>query len=224
MGVVRVIVNRAVETAPDGPRNGRSFSLGARIALKCRRVQDAISPFLDGRLTGAEMLAVSQHLESCKTCADEFAAIQRVKIYLASLPRPISSQTLERRIQEQIDLEPCHTFSIPRWSMPRGLTAGPPQARRLATTFALSCVGLLAFACPFGMSSVQVSSSQPRVAPVPGALLFGEPAPPSTVASVASFSLRPTGSIWSQSWFGHRIPQGPFDNIHPFSFGPTAGK
>jgi anti-sigma factor RsiW len=168
------------------------------------------------------MLAVSQHLETCRECADEFAAIQKVKVYLASLPRPISSKTLEERIQAQIDLEPCHTFSIPRWSMPRGLTAGPPQARRLATTFALSCVGLLAFAWPTGTSSVE-TALHPTEAAFPASLPLGEPAQAGATANpVASFALRPNGSIWSQSWFGRSAARNPFDDIHPFSFAPQS--
>ena len=44
--------------------------------VACKAVHSQFNEFVDGELAGAEMLRVSQHLETCVTCADAVAGLR----------------------------------------------------------------------------------------------------------------------------------------------------
>ena len=56
-----------------------------REEMNCAQIQELFSPYLDGRVSGAAMLMLTRHLESCERCAGEYAAIQRTQQLLANL-------------------------------------------------------------------------------------------------------------------------------------------
>src|SRR6202158_6619519 len=53
--------------------------------MKCAAIKKLFSPYLDGQVAGAEMRAVTRHVEQCAGCAREYAATQRTQQLLASL-------------------------------------------------------------------------------------------------------------------------------------------
>src|SRR5260221_10854695 len=53
--------------------------------MKCAETKNLFSPYLDGRASGAEMRALTRHVEGCTSCAREYAAMQRTQELLASL-------------------------------------------------------------------------------------------------------------------------------------------
>jgi hypothetical protein len=54
-------------------------------AMNCAAIKQLFSPYLDGRVSGSEMRALTRHLEQCADCAREYAGMQRSQQLLASL-------------------------------------------------------------------------------------------------------------------------------------------
>jgi len=113
--------------------------------LNCHRARQLISPYLDQRLTGREMLDLQQHFAGCATCEAERHSIRQVKMLLrgmhdprprADLPGAISTRLAEA---EQPLWRVASLSVMPAWP-PR-----PQRGRRLATALALSCVTVLSF-------------------------------------------------------------------------------
>src|SRR4051794_41902295 len=60
-----------------------------RIAeLQCSQAKRLLSPYLDGAVTGAEMLALQQHFSRCAACHGEYEALRRTQQLLANVARP----------------------------------------------------------------------------------------------------------------------------------------
>jgi len=53
--------------------------------MNCRRAVSRLSAYLDGELTGQEMMLVRRHLSSCEACSTELAGIREVKMSLSEL-------------------------------------------------------------------------------------------------------------------------------------------
>ena len=53
--------------------------------MKCAEIKQLFSPYLDGRVSGAEMRALTRHVAQCAGCEQEYAAMQRTQELLASL-------------------------------------------------------------------------------------------------------------------------------------------
>lgn len=55
--------------------------------MRCAQAKSLFSPYLDGAVTGTEMLAVSSHLDVCRDCYREYAALRRTQQLLAKVGR-----------------------------------------------------------------------------------------------------------------------------------------
>jgi hypothetical protein len=55
--------------------------------MRCFQAKPLLSSYLDGMVTGTEMLALSEHLEACDHCAGEFQALRRAQQMLARIGR-----------------------------------------------------------------------------------------------------------------------------------------
>lgn len=53
--------------------------------MNCRRVVNLMSAYVDGELTGEEMLAIRRHLSECPECAEEHETVLITKRAVASL-------------------------------------------------------------------------------------------------------------------------------------------
>jgi len=55
--------------------------------MKCAEYQRLFSPYLDGHVSGAEMFALQSHMRECRSCASEYAEIQRTVQLLVAVNR-----------------------------------------------------------------------------------------------------------------------------------------
>jgi hypothetical protein len=58
-----------------------------RTELQCPRAKGLFSPYLDGAVTGTEMLALQRHLSDCEACRGEYQALRMTQQLLASVGR-----------------------------------------------------------------------------------------------------------------------------------------
>jgi hypothetical protein len=58
-----------------------------RTELQCPRAKGLFSPYLDGAVTGTEMLALQRHLADCEACRGEYQALRMTQQLLASVGR-----------------------------------------------------------------------------------------------------------------------------------------
>ncbi|HTS06215.1 MAG TPA: anti-sigma factor [Candidatus Eisenbacteria bacterium] len=58
------------------------------VTLQCPQAKQLFSPYLDGAVTGTEMLALQQHLAECERCNREYQSLQRAQQLLMSVARP----------------------------------------------------------------------------------------------------------------------------------------
>src|SRR5271169_5403213 len=56
--------------------------------LQCPAAKRLFSPYLDGAVTGTEMLALQQHLSDCGACNNEYLEMRRTQLLLVSMGRP----------------------------------------------------------------------------------------------------------------------------------------
>lgn len=56
--------------------------------LQCPRAKRLFSPYLDGAVTGTEMLALQDHLSECEACNGEYQELRRTQQLLANTARP----------------------------------------------------------------------------------------------------------------------------------------
>ena len=61
---------------------------GKNTELQCPKAKRLFSPYLDGAVTGTEMLALQDHLSNCGACRHEYQALRRTQQLLASVGRP----------------------------------------------------------------------------------------------------------------------------------------
>jgi hypothetical protein len=53
--------------------------------MKCAEIRKLFSPYLDGRVTGAEMGTLMRHVQQCAACEREYIAMQRTQQLLANM-------------------------------------------------------------------------------------------------------------------------------------------
>jgi hypothetical protein len=73
--------------------------------LQCSRARGLFSPYLDGALTGTEMLALQKHLSDCVECNREYEALRRTQQLMVSLRRPKAPEDLGLRLRLAISRE-----------------------------------------------------------------------------------------------------------------------
>ncbi|MDH7601990.1 MAG: zf-HC2 domain-containing protein [Armatimonadota bacterium] len=73
--------------------------------MNCRKVTNLVSAYIDGELTGAEMLAIRRHLSECAECAKEYESLRSLKQAMARLrtavPRKDLAAVVIAKIEEQ---------------------------------------------------------------------------------------------------------------------------
>jgi hypothetical protein len=73
--------------------------------MTCTEIKKLFSPYLDGRVSGSQMRALTRHLDECAGCAREYAATQRTQHLLASLGRPKAPADLALKLRVAISRE-----------------------------------------------------------------------------------------------------------------------
>jgi hypothetical protein len=70
--------------------------------MKCGEAKLLFSPYLDGAVTGTQMHAISQHLETCQPCRREYTSLQRTQQLLGSLGRQKAPADLALKLRVAI--------------------------------------------------------------------------------------------------------------------------
>lgn len=73
--------------------------------MKCDEIRKLFSPYLDGRVSGSEMRALTRHVEQCAGCEREFAAMQRTQQLLSSLGTKKAPADLALKLRVAISRE-----------------------------------------------------------------------------------------------------------------------
>ena len=72
--------------------------------MNCRRVMNLMSAYVDGELTGFEMLAIRRHLSECAECGEEHESVRLMKQAVARLrtvaPREEFADAILSRLDE----------------------------------------------------------------------------------------------------------------------------
>jgi anti-sigma factor RsiW len=71
----------------------------------CDRVQDSLTEYLDGRLTGREMQDIGAHLQGCMGCASEWKSLREVQGALTRLGPVEEPKDLPLRIRVAVSQE-----------------------------------------------------------------------------------------------------------------------
>jgi Putative zinc-finger len=61
---------------------------GKAAGLQCPQAKRLFSPYLDGAVTGTEMLALQNHFAYCAACSGEYQSLRETQRLLMSMPRP----------------------------------------------------------------------------------------------------------------------------------------
>lgn len=73
--------------------------------MKCAEIRKLFSPYLDGRVSGAEMRWLTRHVEECAACARDYRDAQRTQELLAALERPKVPADLALKLRVAISQE-----------------------------------------------------------------------------------------------------------------------
>ena len=73
--------------------------------MNCTEAKPMFSPYLDGEVTGAEMLAISEHLEECAGCHREYVSLGRTQQLLANVGRRKAPEDLSLKLRLAISRE-----------------------------------------------------------------------------------------------------------------------
>lgn len=74
-------------------------------SLNCTDARGLLSPYLDGAVTGTEMLGLQQHLDGCASCGQEYRAVRRTQQLLMSVRRPQEPADLGLKLRLAISRE-----------------------------------------------------------------------------------------------------------------------
>ncbi len=129
--------------------------------MNCRRVVNLISAYVDGELTGEEMLDIRSHLRECPDCEEEYESIRATKLMVARLstmaPRDDLATSIMHRLN-QINTPP-HQRALSRMSGYLG--------RKLSPVVAALAVSGMAFAFLAAGGQSNLASNNDVVANAP---------------------------------------------------------
>ena len=74
--------------------------------MRCDQVEKLLVEYVDGELNAGERTAVSEHIELCESCANELAALERMKLLLSDdgyvEPSPFYWTRFSARLRERM--------------------------------------------------------------------------------------------------------------------------
>ncbi len=73
--------------------------------LRCPDAKRMFSPYLDGAVTGTEMLALQDHLTACSACHREYQGLRKTQQLLANMERPKAPADLGLKLRLAISKE-----------------------------------------------------------------------------------------------------------------------
>lgn len=70
--------------------------------MRCERVREKLSAFVDGELSENEHRGIASHLESCESCFREYEELKKLEVLLSNLERVDAPSYLWERIVGRI--------------------------------------------------------------------------------------------------------------------------
>ncbi len=83
----------------------KPYSAGAGSAMRCSEAEELFSPYLDSTLTGAQMIALQEHIGSCAHCASAYELLRQTQQMLLSVKRPKAPVDLGLKLRLAISRE-----------------------------------------------------------------------------------------------------------------------
>jgi hypothetical protein len=145
-------------------RSGRA-GYSKRPVLRCPQAKRLFSPYLDGAVTGTEMLALQDHLADCASCNFEYQAMRETHRLLTSIPRPKAPADLGLRLRLAISREAAQAKRPPFEGLlvrlENSLRAHMvPAMAGFITAFVLFGIAMVYFVAP---SSLRANNDVPLV-------------------------------------------------------------
>ncbi len=110
--------------------------------MNCAEAKQLLSPYLDGAITGAEMLGLQQHMEQCADCTGEYNALRRTQQLLMSMGRVKEPADLGLKLRLAISHEAAQARR-PRFEGLRLQVENAVQAFMVPATAGLACALLI---------------------------------------------------------------------------------
>ena len=73
--------------------------------MKCSQAESMFSPYLDGAVTGTQMLALTRHLDSCAGCQSRYVSLRQSQRLLTKVGRRRAPEDLSLRLRLAISRE-----------------------------------------------------------------------------------------------------------------------
>jgi hypothetical protein len=73
--------------------------------MKCNQAESMFSPYLDGAVTGTEMLALTRHLDSCGRCQRRYVSLRQSQQLLTKVGRRKAPEDLSLKLRLAISRE-----------------------------------------------------------------------------------------------------------------------
>jgi len=133
------------------------------VAMNCRRVTNLMSAYIDGELSGMEMLEIRGHLSECADCADEYESLRAVKRVCARLRAVAPGEGFQTTILARLD-----EVSTPPYQRMVNWVLGAVHGRLSPVAAALTASAIaLVILSAGGIESVRPESSVEVVASAP---------------------------------------------------------
>jgi hypothetical protein len=136
-----------------------------RIALRCPQAKRLFSPYLDGAVTGTEMLALEDHFAACAACSNQYQSLRETQRLLVSVGRPKVPTDLGLKLRVAISREAAQAKRPPFEGLlvrlENALRAHMvPATAGFLTAFVLFGIAMVYFVAP---SSLQANNDVPLV-------------------------------------------------------------
>jgi hypothetical protein len=73
--------------------------------MNCGQAKSLLSPYLDGAVTGRQMRSLSQHMESCAKCSQEYSSLHQTQQLLSKVGRRKAPSDLSLKLRVAISQE-----------------------------------------------------------------------------------------------------------------------
>jgi hypothetical protein len=136
-----------------------------KMGLRCPQAKRLFSPYLDGAVTGTQMLALQDHLADCSTCRGEYQSLRETQRLLTSVSRPKAPADLGLRLRLAISREAAQAKRPPFEGLlvrlENSLRAHMvPATAGFLTAFVLFGIAMVYFVAP---STLQANNDVPLV-------------------------------------------------------------
>jgi len=124
--------------------------------MRCSQAKSLFSPYLDGMLSGNQMLALGKHFDVCPRCQAEYDSLRRTQQLLASIGRRKAPDDLNLKLRLAVSREAALSRQ-PRFSGFRVRLENAIQAFMVpATAGLISAVAI--FACLMGFLALPLQA------------------------------------------------------------------